>query len=69
MPRVDFESEFDCAAALWNLLDDVDTALDMCPMPDETRQILSLIVERRFEHAKDELTHDGEDWEQIWLHQ
>lgn len=69
MSRVERESEFECAAALWNLLDDVDTALDMFTLPPEATRVLTAIVERRFEHARDSLSADGEEYELVWQHQ
>jgi hypothetical protein len=68
LPEFPTESAFNCAQALWDMLDDVDTALDMYhPEPSAFVDVVSAIIARRFEHAKPEMFGDTEAL--IWRHQ
>lgn len=68
LPEFQTESTFGCAKALWDMLDDIDTALDMYhPEPMEFVHVISAIIKRRFEHARPETFGDTEAM--IWLHQ
>lgn len=68
LPEFSTESTFSCASALWDMLDDIDTATDMFQPGDPTFfHIVNAIIQRRFEHARPEMVN-GED-ALIWLHQ
>lgn len=62
------ENISDCAAALWNMLEDIDTATDMFQPGDPAFfAIICAILPRRFEHARPEMFGDTEAL--VWLHQ